>query len=85
MNDRLLINGNFGYRDNVLTQQGSFIGDFDIKWRIKRNHNLYLKAYNQNNDRYFTKGTLNTQGIGISYQKDFESWKSLFFKKRKKE
>ncbi len=85
LDDRLLINGNFGYRDNVLTQQGSFIGDFDIKWRIKRNHNLYLKAYNQNNDRYFTKGTLNTQGIGISYQKDFESWKTLFFKKRKKE
>ncbi len=84
LDDRLLINGNFGYRDNALTQNASFIGDFDVKWRIRPNGNTYLKAYNQNNDRYFTKSTLNTQGIGISYQKDFDKWPSLFSRKKKK-
>ena len=78
LDDRLLINGNFGYRDNALTQNGSFIGDFDLKWRITPNGNTYLKAYNQTNDRYFTKATLNTQGIGISYQRNFDSWRQLF-------
>ena len=84
LDDRLLINGNFGYRDNALTQNASFIGDFDVKWRIRPNGNTYLKAYNQNNDRYFTKSTLNTQGIGVSFQKDFDKWPSLFSRKKKK-
>ena len=82
--DRLLINGNFGYRDNALTQNASFIGDFDLSWRLTPRGNTYLKAYNKANDRYFTKSSLNTQGIGISYQLDFENWNSLF-KQNKKE
>ena len=78
-NDRLLINGNFGYRDNALTNQGNFIGDFEVKWRLKEEGgNMYLKAYNQTNDRYFTKATLNTQGIGLSYMHDFDSWRHIF-------
>lgn len=82
LDDRLLINGNFGYRNNTLTQNASFIGDFDVKWRLREGGNTYLKAYNRANDRYFTKATLNTQGIGISYQKDFETWRQLFRRSR---
>lgn len=83
LDDRLLINGNFGYRDNSMTNTSSFVGDVDVKWRLTPNGNTYLKAYNLTNDRYFTKSTLNTQGIGATYQKDFESWKDLFKRKRK--
>ena len=85
LDDRLLINGNFGYRDNALTNKSNFIGDFDVKWRLTKNGKTFIKAYNQTNDRYFTKTTLNTQGIGISYQRDFDSWKALFRKKMKEE
>ena len=85
LNDRLLINGNFGYRDNALTNTSSFIGDFDVRWRLTENGNTFIKAYNQTNDRYFTKATLNTQGIGLTYQRDFDSWKALFRKKMKEE
>ncbi len=83
LDDRLLINGNFGYRDNAMTQNSSFIGDFDVKWRLTEQGNTFLKAYNKANDRYFTKSTLNTQGIGISFQRDFEHWKDLFRRKIK--
>ena len=82
LDDRLLINGNFGYRDNTMTNNSSFVGDVDVKWRLSPNGNTYLKAYNLTNDRYFTKSTLNTQGIGATYQKDFESWKDLFKRRR---
>ena len=85
LDDRLLINGNFGYRDNAMTQNASFIGDFDVKWRIREGGNTYLKAYNKTNDRYFTKATLNTQGIGISYQRDFEHWNDLFRRRMREE
>ena len=85
LNDRLLINGNFGYRDNALTNSSNFIGDFDVRWRLSETGNTYIKAYNQTNDRYFTKATLNTQGIGITYQRNFDSWKALFRRKMKEE
>ncbi len=84
-NDRLLVNGNFGYRDNAMTNTQSFIGDFELKWRLWENGNTYLKAYNMTNDRYFTKGTLNTQGLGVSVQYDFESMKWLFGKKKEEQ
>ena len=72
LNERLLINGNFGYRDNALTNHANFIGDFEVKWRMTPTGNLFVKAYNQTNDRYFTKATLNTQGIGLTWQHNFE-------------
>ena len=78
LNNRLLINGQFGYRDNVTTATPSFIGDFDIRYLLLPNGNLALKVYNQTNDRYFTRSSLNTQGIGLIMKKDFNGWRDLF-------
>ena len=36
------------------------------------------------NDRYFTKSSLNTQGVGIIMKKDFRNIIDLFGKKKKK-
>ena len=70
-NNRLLFNGQFGYRDNINTTGGNFIGDFTLQYLLTRNGNISLKAYNQSNDRYFIRNSLNTQGIGIMFQKEF--------------
>ncbi len=84
LNNRLLLNGQFGYRDNATKATPSFIGDFDIRYLLFPNGNLALKVYNQTNDRYFTKSSLNTQGIGIIMKKDFDGFSDLFgIKKRK--
>ena len=83
-NNRLLINGQFGYRDNTKTASPSFIGDFDIRYLLFPNGNLALRFYNQTNDRYFTKSSLNTQGLGIIMKKDFNGWRDLFSTKKKK-
>ncbi|MBR3454784.1 MAG: translocation/assembly module TamB domain-containing protein [Bacteroidaceae bacterium] len=85
LDDRLLINGNFGYRENSMKRNASFVGDFDLRWRLRENGNTFLKVYNQTNDRYFTKATLTTQGIGITYQKDFEHFSDLLKRQRRKE
>jgi hypothetical protein len=77
-NNRLLVNGQFGYRDNANTATTSFIGDFDIRYLLFPNGNLALKVYNQTNDRYFTRSSLNTQGIGIIMKKDFNGLSDLF-------
>lgn len=76
LNNRLLINGNFGYRDNPMANS-NFIGDFDVEWLLTKSGEIRLKAYNKTNDRYYTKTTLTTQGVGIAYKKDFNQWKDL--------
>lgn len=85
LNNRLLINGNFGYRDNPMANT-NFVGDFDVEWLLTKLGDIRLKAYNQTNDRYYTKTTLTTQGVGIAYKKDFNTWKDiLLWSKRRKE
>ena len=83
LNNRLLINGQFGYRDNATRATPSFIGDFDIRYLLYPNGNLSLKVYNQTNDRYFTRSALNTQGIGIIMKKDFNGLRDFFSRKKR--
>lgn len=75
LNNRLLINGQFGYRDNP-NATTSFIGDFDIRYLLLPNGNVAIRVYNQSNDRYFSRNSLNTQGLGFILKKDFNlKWK----------
>ncbi len=83
LNNRLLINGNFGYRDTPVANS-NFIGDFDVKYLLTRSGTVALKAYSETNDRYFTKSSLTTQGIGVLLKKDFTSWLDLVTKRKKK-
>ena len=82
LNNRLLINGQFGYRDNA-NATTSFIGDFDIRYLISPNGNFGVRVYNQTNDRYFTRNSLNTQGIGFVLKRDFNGWRDLFGLRKK--
>ena len=84
LHNRLLFNGQFGYRDNATQANPSFIGDFDVQYLLFPNGNLALKVYNQTNDRYFTKSSLNTQGIGLIMKKDFHTLGDLFGSQKKK-
>lgn len=77
LNNRLLINGTFGYR-NTPVANTNFIGDFDVRWLVNKSGTFSLKAYSETNDRYFTKSALTTQGIGILLKKDFNNLRELF-------
>lgn len=77
MSGRLLVNGNFGYREST-TSTTNFIGDFDIRYLLTPTGNVSLKAYSETNDRYFSKSSMTTQGIGILLQRDFSTLKDLF-------
>ena len=85
LNNRLLINGQFGYRNNATQATPSFIGDFDIRYLLTPSGNLAMKVYNQTNDRYFTRSSLNTQGIGLILKRDFNGIHDLFRIRKKKE
>ena len=69
LDNRLLINGNFGYRENPMYAT-NFIGDFDIRYLLTGG--LSVKGYNKTNDRYFSRTSLTTQGVGLVFQRDFD-------------
>lgn len=69
LDNRLLINGSFGYRENPMYAT-NFIGDFDIRYLLT--DEFSIKGYNKTNDRYFSKTSLTTQGVGVVYQRDFD-------------
>jgi hypothetical protein len=73
----LLVNGNFGYREKYYTQR-NFISDVSVEYLLTKNGSISLKAYNQANDRYFVQSSLNTQGIGIQFKRDFNYFSDLF-------
>lgn len=80
LNDRVLLNGNFGYRDNPQTSD-AFIGDIDIEVLLNRIGTWRLKAYNHYNEKYYYIGSgspIQTQGIGILYKKDFDHIREVF-------
>lgn len=80
LNNRLIFNGNFGYRDNTVNNN-TFIGDFDLEYLLNKSGTIRLKAYNHYNDQnYYIKSALTTQGVGIMLKHDFNRWSDLFKK-----
>lgn len=86
LNNRLLLNGNFGYRDKMVSANNSnFIGDFDIEYLLNKTGNIRLKAYNHFNDQnYYVKNALTTQGVGVVFKYDFDKWFDFSRKKKTK-
>jgi hypothetical protein len=78
LNDRLLFNGNFGYREDVTNSPNisNNIIDFDLEYKLFPSGKLRLKGYNHSNNSYF-KQAPNTQGVGILYREDFDSFSGL--------
>ena len=74
LNNRLLINGNLGYRENPVANR-NFIGDFEVQWLLNPKGTFSLKAYSKTNDRYFSKTNLTTQGAGFLYRFEFDDWR----------
>lgn len=79
LNDRLLINGNFGYRKDASIGKEAMVTDVDIEYLLNNAGTWRVKAYNHYNEKfYYTGKTSQTQGVGIIYKKDFDNWGDLF-------
>lgn len=71
LDNRLLVNGNFGYREDVINNTSNFIGDVEVRYKLFPRQGISLKGYNKSNDKYFSKTTLTTQGVGLVFERDF--------------
>lgn len=83
LNNRLLFNGNFGYRDKALNNN-QFIGDFDLEYLLNKSGSVRLKAYNRYNDQnYYVRTANTTQGVGVMFKRNFDNIFSFMRKFRK--
>jgi len=90
-NDRLMIDGNVGVggqNSQTSSQNASnIVGDVNIEYKLRRDGRVRLRAFNRSNNIYtFEDIAPYTQGIGIFYRKEFNSFGELFqFMRKNKE
>ncbi|AUP81732.1 N-acetyl-gamma-glutamyl-phosphate reductase [Flavivirga eckloniae] len=90
ISDRVLINGKVGVPVGGAGATETVIaGDVEIDFLLNEDGTLTAKVFNRENSiRNFGEAIGYTQGIGLSYSVDFDTFKELlrnFFKKSKKE
>lgn len=93
LNDRIVIDGNFGVATNNNAAAGggtnnnasktAGIIDVNIEYKITNDGRLRLRAFNRSNDGYLTVAFPYTQGVGLNFSTSFDSWKEITFKKKK--
>lgn len=71
--NQLVINGNFGYRYNDLSNR-PFFGDLDIEYILTENGKLRAKAFTHTVDKYSLRQANTVQGVGFVFKHDF-NWK----------
>lgn len=79
----LIINGNFGYRYNDISNQPVF-GNLDVEYMLTPNGKLRAKAYTHTFDRYSLRQASTIQGVGFIFKHDF-NWNDTVARARKKE
>lgn len=92
-NDRVTLNGNIGNNGTHATSSNNnnIVGDFDLNVKLTNNGKLQLKAYNHSNNTLIYETSPYTQGIGLSYRENYDTFgelwrkfKRLFVKNNKK-
>lgn len=83
INERISINGKLGVPVGGINES-AIVGDVEIQYRVNEDGTLNLRGFNRENDiNYIGEGIGYTQGIGISYEVDFDTFRELlrkFFK-----
>lgn len=80
LDDRVSINGNVGYGGQTVDQASNIVGDFNIDVKLNKSGKLRVKAFNESNDKLLYEDTPYTQGVGIFYREEFNSFSELLDK-----
>ncbi|MGA9638265.1 translocation/assembly module TamB domain-containing protein [Flavobacterium sp.] len=77
INERFTINGKVGVPFGGITQS-TVIGDVEVQYRVNDDGTLNLRVFNRENDiNYIGQGIGYMQGIGVTYEVDFNTFKEL--------
>ena len=80
INERISINGKLGVPIGGINES-AIVGDIEIQYRVNEDGTLNLRGFNRENDINLIGQSIGyTQGIGISYEVDFDTFKELLYK-----
>lgn len=80
-NDRIILNGNIGNNVNPESNNSSqIVGDVDVRVKITPNGKLQFKAYNHSNNDLIYETAPYTQGVGISFKEEYNTFGDLLRK-----
>jgi hypothetical protein len=80
-NNRLIVDGNVGVA-NTQSSSSNIVGDVNIEYKITPDGRFRVRAFNKSNDiNSLTNNAPFTQGVGVSYQKEFDRLADLFRKR----
>lgn len=78
LGNRLLVSGNIGYHDNLYLNN-TYLGEFDIEYKLNRSGSLRFKGYNKYNNMYqYLRQSLMTQGFGVLFRQRFDRLSDIF-------
>jgi len=94
LNDRVTINGNFGVGGNkqsATNNTSGIAGNVDVNVKINKSGSLQMKGYTKSNNDVVYNTSPTTQGVGIFYTDNFDTfgellnkyWSKIFRKKKK--
>ena len=80
LSDRISIDGKVGVPVGGVNQS-VIVGNVEVKYRVNDDGTLNLRVFNRENDiNYIGEGIGYTQGLGVSYEVDFDTLRELWFK-----
>ena len=80
ISDKILINGKVGVPVGGV-EENVIIGDVQIEFLLNDKGNLKARFFNKENEyQYFANDIGYTQGLGLSYELDFDSFRRIFKK-----
>jgi hypothetical protein len=78
LNDKLSINGSVDMKTNAVAKSSDkFAGDFDIDYKINKKGTVRARAFNRSNDDDITNQSPYTQGVGVFYKEEFNTFPEL--------
>jgi hypothetical protein len=85
ISDRITFNGQVGVPVGGINET-AIVGNFELEYRVNEDGTLNLRVFNKENEiNYIGQGVGYTQGIGINYEVDFDTFKELINKIFKKQ
>jgi hypothetical protein len=80
-NDRVILNGNIANNVNPESNNSSqVVGDVDVRVKLTPNGKLQFKAYNHSNNDLIYDTAPYTQGVGISFKEEYNTFGDLLRK-----
>lgn len=80
INERITVNGKVGVPVGGVNES-AVVGNVELQYRVNEDGTLNLRVFNRENDvTYIGQGIGYTQGLGLSYEVDFDTFRELIAK-----